>query len=162
MNIFHVINDWIHITMAVIWIGGIHYHFVILGSSARELEMAARKTLTLAVFKRFTRIVWASIILLVISGTLKGIYLHAFYGLFASTYGWVLGIKLILVAAMIVIAILFTFVYGPQLKSLLSGDSSGNAEALAGVQKKLNLMVKINMTFGFTILLLVVILAMVR
>jgi uncharacterized membrane protein len=159
MNFLRIINDWLHLGMAVIWIGGIHYHFVILGATAKELDPGAKGALTLGTFKRFTRIVWASIFVLVITGLFKGMYLRAFVGLFSTTYGWILGIKLLMVLVMILAATLFTFVYGPQFKSLLESSAGEPSSELMNLQKKMSMLVRINLLFGFLILLAVVMLA---
>lgn len=158
MQFLRIINDWLHLGMAVIWIGGIHYHMVILGATAKDLPPDARGALTLGTFNRFIRIVWASIIILVVTGILKGIYSGAFSKLFFTTHGWIFGIKLLLAFAMIVVAILFTFVFGPKLKSLLEAKSPENQTQLATLQKKMSMLVRLNLTFGFLILLAVVLL----
>ncbi|MFQ5708988.1 MAG: DUF4149 domain-containing protein [bacterium] len=159
MEILRILNDWLHLTMAVIWIGGIHYHFVILGTTARELPAEAQGALTMGTFKRFTRIVWASVLVLLVTGVSKGIYLKAFGGLFVTTYGWILGIKLLLVVAMIVVAGLFSFVFGPQLKSLLNQSSETPNPELTALQKKMSMLVRTNLLLGMLILLAVVMLA---
>lgn len=159
MTFLRIINDWLHLAMAVIWVGGIHYHFVILGATSKELEAGARRVLTLGTFKRFTRIVWVSIFVLIITGVFKGLYQNAFIGLFSTNYGWILGIKLLIVLAMIIVASLFTFVYGPQLKSLLESSSGESVPELMNLQKKMSMLVRINLLFGFLILLAVVMLA---
>lgn len=159
MQFLRIVNDWLHLGMAVIWIGGIHYHMVILGATAKELQPDARGTLTLGTFKRFTRIVWASIFILVITGFFKAIYLRAFSGFFFTTYGWFFGIKLLLALAMIVVAIVFTFVFGPKLTSLLESKSQESQAELATLQKKMSMLVRVNLLFGFLILLSVVLLA---
>ncbi len=159
MNFLRIINDWLHLAMAVIWVGGIHYHFVILGATSRELEPGARRTLALGTFKRFTRIVWASVVILVMTGILKGFYLHAFNHLFSTTYGWILGIKLIFVLAMITVATVFTFVLGPRFKNLIESATGESNNELPALQKKMSMLVRINLLFGFIILLAVVMLA---
>ncbi|MFQ5752560.1 MAG: DUF4149 domain-containing protein [bacterium] len=160
MHLLRIINDWLHITMAVIWIGGIFYHLFVLGATVKELPHAARADLTSAVFNRFTRIVWLSIAVLVITGFFKAIYLRAFFGLFATNYGWIFGIKLLLVLAMIVVAVLFIFVFGPQLKSLSEMKSEASTSGFIFLQKKMATLVRVNLLLGLLILLAAVMLAM--
>lgn len=159
MNFFRVINDWLHLTMAVIWIGGLYYHFVVLGATAKELPDEAKRPLVLGTFKRFTRIIWVSIILLFITGIFKGIYLRAFGGLFYTNYGWIFGIKLLLALAMMVVAIVLTFVLGPELHAAVSNPYDSDETLFQTLQNRMSRLVRTNLLLGMLILLAVVMLA---
>src|SRR5262245_24953626 len=68
----------LHILAAVVWVGGMFFAYVMLRPAAGPLEPAERLPLWQRVFRRFFTWVWASIILLLISG--YSMLFHAFGG----------------------------------------------------------------------------------
>ena len=65
------IYSLLHVVSAVIWVGGMFFAYNFLRPVAGEiLEPPLRLTLWLAVFKRFFPFVWASVILLPVTGYL--------------------------------------------------------------------------------------------
>jgi len=154
----------------VLWIGGIQYHATVLLPSAPAVVLVERAKLLEGVFKRFLRLVWTSILLLVFSGLYKITrVLDSFDQLFTTRYGNVLLIKLLLVLSMVTVAAVFTFVYRPKLFSLLAavkripGDQPASpSPELLDLQKKMTRLVRINLTLGMVILLAVVVLTYVR
>jgi uncharacterized membrane protein len=60
--------QWIHVSAAVIGIGGIGFLLVILMPSLRAIDSEQREALARAVLKRFRWVSWSVIILLLASG----------------------------------------------------------------------------------------------
>jgi uncharacterized membrane protein len=71
----------LHALAAVIWVGGMFFAYMVLRPSAGRLEPPARLALWQRVFSRFFLWVWASIIILLISGYAM-LFLH--FGGFAG------------------------------------------------------------------------------
>jgi uncharacterized membrane protein len=58
----------LHVLAAVVWVGGMFFAYMVLRQSVAPLEPQARLTIWLRVFGRFFPWVWASIVLLLVSG----------------------------------------------------------------------------------------------
>ncbi len=71
----------LHVLAAVIWVGGMFFAYMVLRQSAGPLEPAVRLALWHRVFRRFFPWVWASIVLLLVSGyAMIFLYLGGFAG----------------------------------------------------------------------------------
>lgn len=68
----------LHVLAAVVWVGGMFFAYIVLRPSAGPLQAEARLQLWQRVFKRFFPWVWASIVLLLVSG--YGMIFHYFGG----------------------------------------------------------------------------------
>ena len=68
----------LHVLAAVVWVGGMFFAYMVLRPAAGPLEPADRLPLWYRVFGRFFPWVWASIVLLLISG--YGMLFRAFGG----------------------------------------------------------------------------------
>ena len=58
----------LHVLAVVVWVGGMFFAYMVLRQSAGPLEPEARLALWHRVFRRFFPWVWASIVLLLVSG----------------------------------------------------------------------------------------------
>jgi uncharacterized membrane protein len=58
----------LHVVAAVIWVSGIFFAYMVLRQSVGPLEPAVRLALWHRIFRRFFPWVWASIVLLLVSG----------------------------------------------------------------------------------------------
>jgi uncharacterized membrane protein len=58
----------LHVLAAVVWVGGMFFAYMVLRQSVGLLEPAVRITLWHRIFRRFFPWVWASIVLLLLSG----------------------------------------------------------------------------------------------
>ena len=58
----------LHVLAAVVWVGGMFFAYMVLRQSVGPLEPAVRLALWHSVFRRFFPWVWASIVLLLLSG----------------------------------------------------------------------------------------------
>ena len=72
----------LHILAAVIWVGGMFFAYMVLRPSAAPIEPAVRLALWHRTFRRFFPWVWASIVLLLVSGYAM---MFLYFGGFAGT-----------------------------------------------------------------------------
>jgi len=71
----------LHVLAAVVWVGGMFFAYMVLRQSVGPLEPAVRLVLWHRVFRRFFPWVWASIVLLLLSGySMLFLYFGGFAG----------------------------------------------------------------------------------
>ena len=72
----------LHVLAAVVWVGGMFFAYIVLRPSAGPLQAEARLKLWQRVFQRFFLWVWASVVLLLVSGyAMIFLYFGGFAGL---------------------------------------------------------------------------------
>ena len=115
------LNVWLHILAAVIWIGGMLFLSLVAVPVLRRVEAPLlRRDLFRAMARRFRRLVWICIAVLVPTGIVNVVYSgNATAG---SPYMTVLHIKLGLVAFLVLMGLLHDFVIGPRAGRALSRD----------------------------------------
>jgi copper resistance protein D len=115
------LNVWVHILAAVIWIGGMLFLSLVAVPVLRQIDSPLLRTdLFRAMARRFRRLVWLCIAILVLTGI--GNVLSSGNALPGSAYMKVLHIKLGLVAILIGMGLLHDFVIGPRAGRALSRD----------------------------------------
>jgi putative copper resistance protein D len=115
------LNVWLHILAAVIWIGGMLFLSLIAVPVLRRIDAPLlRRDLFRAMARRFRRLVWICVAVLVPTGIANVMY----YGNTAagSPYMKVLHIKLGLVAFLVIMGLLHDFVIGPRAARAMSRD----------------------------------------
>jgi len=71
----------LHVLAAVVWVGGVFFAYMVLRHSVGPLEPAVRLALWHRIFRRFFPWVWASIVLLLVSGySMMLLYFGGFAG----------------------------------------------------------------------------------
>ena len=76
----------LHVLAAVVWVGGMFFAYIVLRPSAGPLQAEARLKLWQRVFQRFFPWVWASVVLLLVSGYgMIFLYLGGFAGVRPSS-----------------------------------------------------------------------------
>jgi putative copper resistance protein D len=99
----HTVFVWLHMLAAVVWIGGMAFLSLVLVPSLGILNnQAGSQELLKRAARRFQRIVWASIVVLIGTGMVNLVALGQGPGS-ETTYGRILSIKLVLVALMLVL-----------------------------------------------------------
>jgi putative copper resistance protein D len=115
------LNVWVHILAAVIWIGGMLFLSLVAVPVLRQVESPLlRMDLFRAIARRFRRLVWICIAILVLTGI--GNVWFSGNTLPGSAYMKVLQIKLVLVAILVGMGLLHDFVIGPRAGRALSRD----------------------------------------
>jgi putative copper resistance protein D len=125
MRFFYLLSVWLHILAAATWLGGMLFLALVVVPSLRRPEyqsMAAPFVHRLGV--RFRWLGWLCLGLLILSGTFNLIYRG--YGwddlwsgrLWQGPFGQALGIKLFLVAVILVLSAMHDFRIGPRATAL--------------------------------------------
>jgi uncharacterized membrane protein len=94
----------LHMLAAVVWVGGMFFAYIVLRPSAGPLAAEARLQLWHRVFSRFFPLVWASVVVLLLSG----------YGMMVLAFGGFAGAPLhvnVMQAIGIVMMLLFAHLY---------------------------------------------------
>jgi uncharacterized membrane protein len=68
VNTFYHLNVWIHILAAAVWTGGLIYTAAVVVPFALTHEREERQRILRGIARRFRRIGWASIVVLVLTG----------------------------------------------------------------------------------------------
>jgi uncharacterized membrane protein len=116
----YVLSVFLHIVAAVVWLGGMLFLVLVIMPALRcPAFREARSSLVAAVGKAFRPVGWACLIVLVVTGFLN---LH-FRGMlevlsersfWQGGFGQVLAVKLLVVAALIVLSAVHDFWIGPK------------------------------------------------
>ncbi len=130
MSAYHL-NVFVHVLAAILWLGGMMFFALVGAPVLRKVEPAAlRSRLFRRLGEQFRWVGWISIAVLLATGVGN---LH-FRGLLtaevwtgldfwtSTAYGRVLGAKLVLVAAMLVLQAFHDFVLGPRATRLEPGS----------------------------------------
>ncbi|BAA79875.1 conserved hypothetical protein [Aeropyrum pernix K1] len=150
----NIFLGWLHILGVVIWIGGSIVLDVILRpgsikSMGLTQEQAAR--LGQAISKRFSPMVWISVVVVAATGVLRGARMDVlgYDALTGTTYGLILSAKLILFLAMMVIGVM---IGRTGLKLAKAGDPEESLKA----QTKIRKLSEVNIAIGIVVILLAV------
>ncbi|HIQ29901.1 MAG TPA: hypothetical protein EYH45_04985 [Candidatus Caldiarchaeum subterraneum] len=106
-----LVLHWIHLLSVVLWIGGVGYILFVLLGNMRFISLRDRARFVPRILKRFLVIVWLSIAAIIISGLYRVIFvmhITSVEQLIFTRYGNILGLKIILVVALITVALRIT------------------------------------------------------
>jgi uncharacterized membrane protein len=109
----------LHILGAVIWVGGMFFAVLVLRPGSSVLAPAQRVELDAEVFRRFFRIVWHAMPLILLTGYAM---LFGLYGGFAGV-DW--GIHVMHLLGLIMAAIFVAIVFGPYARFRASPSPAG-------------------------------------
>ena len=104
MALEQALLSWVHITSAAIWVGGSLFIGVVFAPILKKLSMSVEERLELMikVGRRFNKIAVPALIILIVTGMYQAhLVLQKSDILYDTSYGNVLVIKMILVAALI-------------------------------------------------------------
>ncbi len=144
------ITSFVHILAWTAWVGGIIYMVLVLLPSLGAIEPANARVLMGGLSKRFTRIAWTSIILLIITGVMQMQPGTLFD--FSTQYGIFLNLKLSSVLIMILIALYVTFSLFPKVKKLAPAPGEEPSAEFIILQGRLPMLVKINVLLGILVI----------
>lgn len=134
-----------HILAAVIWVGGMFFAYVALRPSAGALEPALRLPLWHRVFSRFFPWVWASILVLLVSG----------YGMVFLGFGGFRGIGPhvhIMQATGIVMVLLFLHLFFAPWRRFRRAIAAGDLAVAGKSLEQIRRLVAVNLVLGlFTV-----------
>lgn len=157
MEILGIIVRWLHLVAAFTWLGGLIFMNVVL-SPAVAAKGIPPQFVRLMGMMRFRTFAWASIAVLVVTGTINTIAnLGPAKNFITTPYGVVLLIKILLAALMIVITVENSLILGPKLMAGAPQPPQGPSPEIVKVQKRLVRLSYLNLGLGLTVLLLVAI-----
>ncbi len=152
MSMF-MINNFIHLLFAVIWIGGMIFMNLVLMPSLNSIDPNERGKLFAQIAKRFTIVAWGSTLFLLITGFFKtpsGMLFN-----FSTDYGMMITIKHILFLVMIVFGSMITFVEAPKIRKYAPKPGEKPSQEVVQAHGKIKLLSACNMVLGIIILILV-------
>ena len=162
-KIWHGISASLHILAAVTWIGSMIYSKFAVAPALKPLGSTRASAINMMATGRFSPLTWSSLVLLIVTGT---------YAAFSNKdkltpfiqqpAGIILFIKLLLVAAMIVILLLQIYDYGPKMKKMINPATPKNQEndlAMARTSNTARGLSTAHLTIGIVVIILAVILS---
>lgn len=107
MEIFKILNFWIHLISAMIWIGGIlFFSIVLLPSIQKRLPSEIGRAFLRDIYLRFQRVTVSFVPLLLITGGVNIHFSHVARGEFTQKYIWVLNTKIIFFTILVTLYVL--------------------------------------------------------
>jgi putative copper resistance protein D len=126
-GIIHVVSDAAHLLAAGAWLGGLVPLGYILLLHRRERGRAAQRSDLNEILQRFSSMGYVAVATLIGSGLLNGWFLIGnVSGLFATPYGQLLILKLVLFAGMLALAVSNRFWIVPSLTKARTDDPNGS------------------------------------
>jgi putative copper resistance protein D len=126
-GIIHVVSDAAHLLAVGAWLGGLVPLGYILLLHRRERGRAAQRSDLNEILQRFSSMGYVAVATLIGSGLLNGWFLIGnVSGLFATPYGQLLILKLVLFAGMLALAVSNRFWIVPSLTKARTDDPNGS------------------------------------
>jgi len=148
LSLYYLISVFIHVICATIWIGGMLFLPLVLLPSIKNHP--DRILLLQKTGIKFRFIGWICLTILFITGLLN-IYLRGLpltWGyLSESSYGQLLGLKLLLFIVMLIIGVIHDFYIGHKSIDEMKNTSNGNFRKLAQWSGRLNLLLALAIAF---------------
>jgi copper transport protein len=95
-------SDVLHVLAGSVWVGGIACLLFALPGATRKLEGGERSRLLLACLARFSPIALGAVLVIAVTGVIQAyIDVRSFHGLFHTTYGALIIVKIVLLACLI-------------------------------------------------------------
>jgi putative copper export protein len=104
LNLFRLLNHWVHLVSVIVWLGGVAFVFLLLTPTLRQtLSEQMTASVLYAVHKKFALLTFVLTFVLMVTGAINlGMSRHG--GTFPPQYMTLLGIKLFLVVIFLTIA----------------------------------------------------------
>jgi putative copper export protein len=125
---------WVHLLAACAWVGGLLFASLVLAPAVRELPAEHRRSFMRRAGKRFSRLGWIALLLLIATGSYKVFQLWDTLDWFDSPLGVALFLKLAAVSATVLLSALHDFVWGPKLAAM---DPHADPAAFGKAQRRL-------------------------
>ena len=95
-------SDMLHVFAGSLWVGGIACLLVALPGATRQLEGAERSELLLATLAHFSSLALSAVVVIAVTGVVQAyIDVRSLHGLFHTTYGALIIVKVVLLASLI-------------------------------------------------------------
>lgn len=163
MRALYLISVYLHIAAALFWLGGMLFLSLILVPALRSAADAAQMSrLMTVVGRRYRRVSWWAIGILVVTGPLNAVGRWTLPvmltgGFWSSAPGQVLIFKLAIVALMFSLSALHDFVLGPRAST--RRQAGALPAELARLRRQASWLGRVNLVLGMLVLALAVWLA---
>lgn len=157
MSVLSSVILFIHIMSAMVWLGGMVFVSFALAPALGALgePRVSSRVLSLTV-RRFRRLVWVAIPLLVITGVMNVLGHNVTMGsivsgtVFTTLFGKALALKLLLVLMMLVLTLYHEFIIGPRSARLgaEAQDSPELMDSLVRMRVKVTRIARVNLALG--------------
>jgi copper transport protein len=126
-------SDVLHVLAGSVWVGGIACLLLALPGATRQLAAPERSRLLLATLARFSPFALGAVVVIAVTGVVQAyIDVRSFYGLFHTTYGALIIVKVVLLSVLIGLGWVNRERVIPMLEQLVGdGRSPGGVGALA-------------------------------
>jgi copper transport protein len=95
-------SDVLHVLAGAVWVGGIACLLIALPGATRQLQGGERSRLLLAALARFSPLALGAVVVIAVTGVVQAyIDVRSFHGLFHTTYGALIIVKVALLALLI-------------------------------------------------------------
>jgi len=162
-KILHAISGSLHILAAVTWIGSMIYSQFAVAPALKHLGAPRSSATNIIATGRFSPLTWASLLLLIVTGTYASFENEdKLTPIFEEPAGILLFIKLLLVAALVVILFLQIYTYGPKMKKLINPATPKNQENYLAMARTANTargLSSAHLIIGIVVIILAVILS---
>ncbi|MFQ5933920.1 MAG: DUF4149 domain-containing protein [Dehalococcoidia bacterium] len=135
----------LHVLGAVVWIGGMLFLGLVLTPVLRGHPPAERAALLSAVGRRFLKIAWTTLAVLLLTGPIL-------WSLRAFQITPALGVKLILVVVILYLSILHDFSLGPRLVARM--EQGGQGDETLGLRRRVAVLARLNTLCAIVVLIL--------
>ncbi len=107
MEVFKIVNFWVHLVSGMIWVGGIlFFSLVLLPSVQQKLPPGMGEAFLRDIHIKFIKVVGIFAVLLLITGGINIHFSHLARGVFTQKYIWVLNTKIVFFIVLITIYVL--------------------------------------------------------
>ena len=154
-----VFTDWLHLLAGGFWVGGL-FHLAVSWPPALSPVPKQRRPLVLHhVIKHFTRIAMPSVVLLVLAG-LYNTWSHIprLQAFWMTAYGKALGLKLLLVALMLLLGAINNYHFGKRAARLVKREESLNDSEASKLERGFCRSVVFEAALGAVVLLVTAVL----
>jgi copper transport protein len=126
-------SDVLHVLAGSVWVGGIACLLIALPGATRQLEGSERSRLLLATLARFSPIALGAVVVIAVTGVIQAyIDVRSFHGLFHTTYGALIIVKVALLSCLIGLGWVNRARVIPALERIVGdGQSPGGVGGLA-------------------------------
>ena len=123
---------WIHLLAAATWVGSQVFMFAAVAPALRALgDEAARRRAVVVLNRRFAWLGWGALAILVLTGIDNVIRRQGDTDIvfdYDFRYAWIFVVKLVLVAVVIALTAIHSYVVGPRLMALQERGRAGSEE----------------------------------
>lgn len=135
MRTLYLVSVGLHIVAAALWIGGMLFLVLVIVPSLRSPALAPHATAAIRVVgERFRTVGWVTLLVLFVTGTVNAAFRAGSASelststWWATPFGRLLAMKLVLVALVLVLSAYHDFVAGPRAGRLMA-EAPGTPEA---------------------------------